>query len=108
MLPKKNRLSFPEVNELKKSQTPLIQGRFFGLIFQKKPEDRKFGLIISTKVAPKAVSRNQVKRELFRAVGQVLPETRGWFLFLAKKTCLEAIGEDFNKELEFFRARIQN
>ena len=57
MLPKRNRLNKKEIAFLKEKQHEVLQGNFFGLIFTPNSE-KKFGLIISAKIAKKAVEIN--------------------------------------------------
>lgn len=90
VLSKKNRLNRKEIDELKSQKNRVIQGKFFGLIFQKEAGENAFALIISNKVVPGAVKRNRVRRLFFRAIEESFPHKEGKFLFLAKKTCLAA------------------
>jgi len=106
MLPREHRLTRKEITELKESKLKVIQGQFFGLIFQPHLEEGKFGLIISNKISPKAVERNRVKRWLFFAIEQKLLDQKGKFLFLAKKKSLTGTQEDFLKEMEEFKKRL--
>lgn len=68
MLSKENRLSRIEIEELKAKKIVLLQGRFFGLIFQKQKGVSKFALIVSNKISNKATIRNKIKRLFFKAV----------------------------------------
>ncbi len=107
MVPKKNRLTKKEIDRIKKTKTAVVQGKYFGLIFLPQREEKKFGVILSTKISKKAVERNRIKRLLFQALEQNPIGEEGWFLFLAKKTSLEAKGEDLVKELEAFRSKLR-
>lgn len=102
MLSKKNRLGRREIEELKASKTGVLQGKFFGLIFQKQDKRKAFALIISNKVAPGAVKRNRIRRLFFKAVEESFPNKEGRFLFLAKKSCLISNLEEFKKEMVAF------
>ena len=102
MLPKKNRLSKKEIFLLKKENPKIIQGELFGLSYLPKENEQKFGLIISTKIAKKAVERNRIKRALFLAIEKNLIGNCGWFLFLAKKTCVAADTTLLKAETDFF------
>lgn len=108
MLKKESRLSRVEIQTLKLSskQNKVIQGKFFGLIYQKTNQPGKFGLIISNKVVAKAVERNKIKRLLYFAVNKNLSSSKGQFLFLAKRNCANASLEEFEKEMEFFQNNI--
>lgn len=102
MLSKKNRLGRREIEELKASKTGVLQGKFFGLIFQEQKGKKAFALIISNKIAPGAVRRNEIKRLFFKAVEENFPDKEGKFLFLAKKSCLISNLEEFKKEMVAF------
>jgi ribonuclease P protein component len=106
MLPRKHRLTRKEIVGLKGGKLRVIQGQFFGLIFQPQANERKFGLIISNKISPKAVERNRVKRMLFIAIEEKLLDKEGKFLFLAKKKSLTGTREDFLREVEGFKKRL--
>lgn len=107
MLPRKRRLTKREITELKGKRPRLIQGNFFGLIYQSQAQEQKFGLIISNKISKKATERNRVKRLLFEVVREKLLDKKGKFLFLAKKKSLAGTREDFLKEMEEFRKRLE-
>lgn len=84
---------------------PVFQGRFLGLIYSPGKET-KFSLIISAKIAKKAVARNRVRRLFYLTVSSILFPKPGWYLFLAKKNILEARPEDLEKELNNFKNKI--
>jgi len=100
VLSKKYRLTSEEIEELKSRATPVLQGKFFGLLVQTRPKEKKFSLIISNKVCQKATARNRVKRLFYQALEKHFSGLEGKFLFLAKKKVLEATREDFQKEIE--------
>lgn len=104
MLAKNKRLNRQEIAFLKDlgRKEKIIQGSFFGLVFQKTNQSSKFGVIISNKISSRAVERNRIKRLLYQAIGNKMADDTGLFLFLAKKPCLEASLESFEKELENF------
>lgn len=106
MLARKYRLSRKEIVELKERKPQIIQGSYFGLIYQPQPGEKKFAAIVSTKISRKATERNRIKRMLFSVVGEVLFDREGKFLFLAKKKSLEGTREDFLKEAEDFRKKL--
>lgn len=108
MLSKENRLSRREIEELKAKKTAILQGEFFGLIFQKQKGAKGFALIVSNKIASRAVKRNQIRRLFFRAIQGSLLNEEGKFLFLAKKSCLSASLGEFEEEMRNFRSRITN
>ncbi len=103
MLPKKNRLNRTEIEGLKSQKRNILQGRFFGLVFQKITGEKKFALIISKRTVSKATQRNKIKRLLFKAIKVNLFDIEGNFLFLAKKNCINGKSEDFEKEMIFFK-----
>ena len=104
MLTKKKRLNRQEIKLLKdpSRKNKIIQGSFFGLIFQENSQKSKFGVIVSNKISGKAVERNRIKRLLYQAVKDKMADKTGHFLFLAKRSCLGADLESFKKELENF------
>ena len=106
MLLKKFRLQRREIEDLKSSHKEIAQGKYFGLIYQKNLGERKFALIISNKISKKATIRNKIKRLFYKALTKELPDFEGKFLFLAKKNCLMAKLEDFEKEIEEFRNKL--
>lgn len=106
MLSKKNRLNRLEIERLKTKSNDILQGKIFGLIFQKSKGERKFGLIVSNKIASKASKRNEIKRLFFRAIHEKLFDQEGKFLFLAKKHCLVASLEEFEREMENFKSKL--
>lgn len=107
MLAKKNRLSRKEIEAIKGKKLPITQGKFFGLIFQPVAAEKKFAVIISSRVSKKAVERNRIKRQLFEAIRKTLLDQEGWFLFLAKKSSLGKSTQDFEKELLFFKEKLK-
>lgn len=106
MLPKEKRLNRKEILTIQQRKLPIIQGDYFGLVFWPVSDEQKFGVIVSTKIAKKAVLRNKLRRQLYQTVKITLFAQQGWFLFLAKKTALKARPEDFEKELLYFKNKI--
>jgi len=93
MLPSENRLFKKSDFEKVKKEGKLLSGELFGILVLKNQEkNSRFGFIVSSKISPKAVLRNKVKRLLRETVRKLLPEIkRGYdFLFLAKKKMVEA------------------
>ena len=107
MLPKLNRLTRQEVEEIKKGQKVIIQGRYFGLIYQPKIGVAKFGVIVSNHISKKAVLRNRVKRLLYRSLGKHLITSEGFFLFLAKRPSLEMSLPQAEEEILFFKNKLK-
>lgn len=103
MLPKKNRLNRTEIEGLKSQKKNILQGKFFGLVFQKNTGEKKSALIVSKRIVSKATRRNKIKRLLFKAIEKNLFDIEGNFLFLAKKNCLNGKLEDFEEEMIFFK-----
>lgn len=107
MLPSKLRLSRLEFEKVK-SQGKLYSSKSFGLLVAKEDfqDSKKFGFIISKKVAKSAVVRNKTRRQLRKLVLNNLDAIQNGvaLLFLAKKTLLEAseteLGEEFTKVLK--------
>lgn len=104
MLAKNRRLNRAEISLLKdpSRKGKILQGAFFGLVFQPNDQRAKFGVIISNKISPLAVERNRIKRLLYRAVEDKMADKTGLFLFLAKRACLEADLASLKKEMENF------
>jgi len=106
VLPKKNRLSRQEIEEIKKRRLAIFQSKSFGLASWKQKGEKKFALIISAKIAKKATERNKVRRRFFRAIEESFWKTEGRFLFLAKKPILNMDVEDLKKEIEYLEEKI--
>lgn len=106
MLPKLNRLTRPELEELKKAQKVIIQGRYFGLIYQPKSDRTKFGVVVSNNISKKAVLRNRLKRLLYRFAGKHLLTSKGSFLFLAKRPSLGMSIPQAEEEILFFKNKL--
>lgn len=106
MLPKEKRLNRKEILIIQQRKLPIIQGNFLGLIFFPVLGEQKFGVVVSVKIAKRAVARNKLRRLLYQKIRQTLLDTRGWFLFLAKKSALEAAPADLEKELLYFKSKI--
>jgi ribonuclease P protein component len=109
MLPQAYRLPLKtELNRLKKNGQ-IFQGKFFGLLLASGKETEtssRFGMIVSNKVAKKAVSRNRIRRFLSESLLAFWPQIKKGKdgIFLAKKTAGEAdylqIKEDMKSLLE--------
>jgi ribonuclease P protein component len=80
MLAKKARLTGHEVREILKSgrliRTPSISVKY------RPGEQTKVGVVVSKKVAKKAVKRNQLRRAIYDVLGRVLPENVQAVFFL--------------------------
>ena len=67
-----------------------VASRFFATFFLAK-EEKKIGIIVSKKVAKKAVIRNRVRRrirEIYRLNKEDMPQ--GWIMVIARKQTAEA------------------
>jgi ribonuclease P protein component len=106
MLPKEKRLNRKEILTIQQRKLPIIQGNYFGLVFSPVSNEQKFGVIVSTKIAKRAVVRNKLRRMLYQKIQQTPLDCQGWFLFLAKKSALEAKPADLEKELLYFKGKI--
>lgn len=107
MLPKQNRLKREEIDGLKNRKTNLIQGKFFGLLFEKKKGLSKFGVIVSANISKKASDRNKIKRMFYSAIGREEKwQEQGSFLFLAKKNCLNAEKREIEQEIVFLANKL--
>lgn len=107
MLSGKNRLNKKEIGKLREEKLTVLQGQFLGLIC-KPLNEKKFSLIVSSKISKKAVERNKIKRLLYDTIKEFFFDLNGHFLFLAKKNIVKAQKEDLARDLENFRKRIEN
>lgn len=107
MLAGKNRLNKKEIDQLREEKLPVLQGKFLGLVF-KPSEEKKFSLVVSSKISKKAVVRNKTKRVFYDAIKENFFDLNGMFLFLAKKNIIEAKKEDIANDLEGLRKIISN
>jgi len=67
-----------------------VAGGFFATFFLAK-EEKKIGIIVSKKVAKKAVTRNKVRRrirEIYRLNKEDMPQ--GWMVVIARRATAEA------------------
>lgn len=94
MLPKQNRLTRLEVDEIKHKKTTPFSGRFFGLVKLNQPGEPKFAVLISKKLSKSAVVRNHIRRVVFDAIYPIMDKQEGWHLFLAKKNAVNAEERD--------------
>lgn len=106
MLPKKNRLNKKEIVVLKKTNKNLLQGKNFSLIFKKNSQETKVSLIVSNKISSKATLRNKLKRLFYKVFLSVFSKSKGEFLFLAKKSSLNAQKKDIEQDLLNFKKNI--
>ena len=105
MLPQAYRLPLKtELSHLKKDGQ-IFQGKFFGLLLDPKQNQKnssRFGMIVSNKIAKKAVVRNKIRRLLSESLMFFLPQIKknqdG--VFLAKKTVIEADSTQIKKDAE--------
>ncbi|OGD08781.1 hypothetical protein A2397_05155 [Candidatus Amesbacteria bacterium RIFOXYB1_FULL_44_23] len=68
MLPKSSRLSHFEFLQVKKSATT-INHPLFSLLYSRSSHGRsRFSVVVSTRVAPKAHSRNQIRRSVYNSL----------------------------------------
>ena len=103
MLPKHQRLSREEIEEVKKKNKKILQGEFFGLVFQKEAtinSKQKFGVIVSNSISKKATVRNKIKRLLYLAIQTSPFISPGKYLFLAKRTSLGLNQKNANEEIK--------
>lgn len=105
MLPQTYRL--PLKTELKrlKQNGQIFQGKFFGLLLTQgkdKEKTSRFGVIVSNKVAKKAVTRNKIRRLLSETLLNFYPQISKNHegVFLAKKTAGVADYSQIKKDIE--------
>jgi len=105
MLPSLWRLPLKtELKRLKKNGQ-IFQGKFFGLLLAKQEDQKqnpRFAMIVSNKVAKKAVDRNQIRRWVSEALRSFLPQIKNPMdgVFLVKKTALGTDYQQIKKEIE--------
>lgn len=105
MLPQAYRLPLKtELSRLKKDGQ-IFQGKFFGLLLDSKQNPQnssRFGMIVSNKIAKKAVVRNKIRRLLSESLMALFPQIKknqdG--VFLAKKLAVEADFTQIKKDVE--------
>ncbi|RJR25579.1 hypothetical protein C4578_01240 [Candidatus Microgenomates bacterium] len=106
MLSGKNRLDKKEISKLREEKLPVLQGRYLGLIY-KPANEKKFSLIVSSKISRKAVERNRIKRLFYNTLKESFFDLSGFFLFLAKKNIIAAKKEDLTLDLEGFKTKVR-
>jgi len=99
MLLKKNRLTRLEVEEIKRRRTNPISSQYFGLVKLQKVGEPKFAVLISNKTAKSAVVRNHIRRTVYNTIQPILNNQQGWYLFLAKKSIIDAKQDEVSKEI---------
>lgn len=106
VLSSKNRLNKKEIGKLREEKLPVLQGQYFGLIYEPLNE-KKFSLIVSSKISKKAVERNKIKRIFYDIVKEYFFDLNGHFLFLAKRNIVNATKKDIVCDLEKVRQKIK-
>ena len=99
----------PKINKLKKERDfgeLFKKGRSFKnnflilKIIQNNSQENHFGFIISKKVSKKAVVRNKIRRRVYSAVHNLMPElSDNLFLLIAKAGSENIKGQDLKDEL---------
>ena len=105
MLSKKFRLNRYEIKDLKSRKYKIFHSNTFSLVYKETPDNAKIGVIVSIKVAGKAVERNRIRR-LFYKASESLLDKKGNFLFLANKMSINASLEEIIKETEELSSKI--
>lgn len=90
MFPKKHRLQ-----KAKEVQATFARGRaffspYFLIKYKNDPADKKFTVVVSTKVHKRAVVRNRIKRLMREAIKQQIKDLpSGYFVVIAKPKVME-------------------
>lgn len=105
MLSKKFRLNRYEIKELKSRKYKIFHSHTFSLVYKETPDNTKIGVIVSIKIAEKAVERNRIKRLFYKAAEDLL-DKKGNFLFLTNKTSANVSLEDIKKEIDELSSKI--
>lgn len=113
MLASENRLKGNDKIEEIKRNGKVLQGKLFGLVYQKDNNDSalRFGFIVSTKISKLAVHRNRINRSLHEGVRRILSTlpTGYNFVFLCKKSIEEkSTSEIINEVEQFFKDVVPN
>ncbi len=112
MIPRRNKVSSYVIKEVFSSKTKQLNSKFFKIIIPlegnivKSPnQEKKFSVIIPSKIIKKATQRNYFKRVVYRFVKEnmTLFENK-CYIFLAKKEIKEAKVSDIKVDLEEFLA----
>lgn len=103
MLKKINRIKKKREFEAIRLEGRIYQSALFGLVVKKdESKEKKFGVIVSKKIAKKAVDRNKIRRRLTEVVRKNLFAVEEGFsgIFLAKKKLVEAGIMDIEAEFK--------
>lgn len=101
MLPQKNRLTSRSDFVALKNEGRKYQSTSFSLIYKPNAlESSRLGIIVSTKISPKATKRNAVKRKLRAVMAKILPLLSESLdlLILVKTQALETNTQELEKE----------
>lgn len=102
MLPKKNRLNSLFFKDLFRKGTTTEYPHFSLRFVLEKTEDFHCGVIISKKVASKAVERNLLKRRFLSLIQENnnLLVSKGYYVFYLKKEIITISRQDLSKEIQ--------
>lgn len=102
MLKKINKLRTRKEIEEVKNKGGWRQGELAGWLKIKSEDGKKFAVVVSKKVAGKAVERNRIRRVLYEAIRKRLGEFEEGvrFLGLVKKRAVGAKSDKANEEIE--------
>ena len=104
MVPKKNKLSSLEVRRVFNSYPKRIKRGSFSVIFLDSEHRKGFSVVISSKVAKKAVTRNLLRRCFFSVIEKMLDDFKnGMYVFIVErdieKSDINAIEKDIKSIL---------
>ncbi len=101
MLPKKQRLTRIEIEEIKKGGQTLVSPSF-RLRYTKNNETFKVAPVVSKKVSSNAVNRNSIRREIYNVVESLEKDLIGLniIIFLQKKLEIKDISKELTETLK--------
>lgn len=114
MLAKPFRLTTPSEFKLVREKGTYLKTSYFGFCFLDRHDDSpsRFGFVIPTKVVPRAVDRNRIRRVLSEATRYELAQIKPGFdcVYLANMNLLRAYTDDILKEVRdtFRQAQMLN
>jgi len=104
MLPKNLRLKGAEVSRVLSNRTDGYQCRSFRLKVRKRKDEEKscFAIIVSGRVAKKAVVRNKIKRIFSKALESLVKEIKKGFdlVFILRRSVLDKPGDEIKMEIK--------
>ena len=100
MLPSKNRLNLSILKEELNREGQHINCGDLTLIFRKKPQVFKAGVIVTKKVAPRAVDRNRIRRLVYEVLKDQLAKVEGEVMIIVKENIAKLKKDQVAAKLE--------